>query len=301
MIHYPRSRSLLIALVVGFLLGSGIPGVDAPIALAPDHADMFSGLSAKPALAGPNTALPPFTFRIPASMDRSAPATVLLLLHGMNASGSEMMNSFADEADRNGWILLAPQMKYRDWTNPDQVRLDESELLPALRALLDSAPESIGMRLKPKAVVFGFSRGAQLAQRFALAYPDSVKGVVTASAGTYTLPVPTYKSDQGEQPLLFPYGVADLARYSGHPFELSTLKDIPFYVTVGAQDSRSADVPRQWDRYLGTTRVERAQSFVQAMNQLGLRAELNIVPQADHEVTSVMQHLGCEFLRQIVS
>jgi pimeloyl-ACP methyl ester carboxylesterase len=179
-----RFRPLLIATLVGFLLGSGIPGADAPIALAPDQAGVFSALTTRSALAGPSAALPPFTFRLPSAMDRSTPATVLLLLHGMNASGSEMMSSFADEADRNGWILLAPQLRYRDWTDPEQVKRDESELLPALRALLDSAPESIGMRLKPKAVVFGFSRGAQLAERFALAYPDSVKAVVTASAGT---------------------------------------------------------------------------------------------------------------------
>jgi hypothetical protein len=37
------------------------------------------------------------------------------------------------------------------------------------------------------------------------------------------------------------------------------------------------------------------------MNQLGLRAELNVIPFADHEVTSLMQHLGCEFLREVSS
>ena len=45
-----------------------------------------------------------------------------------------------------------------------------------------------GLTLKPRVDVYGFSRGAQLAHRFAIFFPERVDHVVVFSAGTYTLP-----------------------------------------------------------------------------------------------------------------
>jgi pimeloyl-ACP methyl ester carboxylesterase len=209
-----------------------------------------------------------------------------------------MIAPFVNEAERLGWIVVAPTFNYRNWTDPEQVRLDEAELIPAIRGIIESLPAQVGAPVESRALLFGFSRGAQLGHRFAFFYPESVRGVVTVGAGTYTLPRSQVPTTAGNQTLTFPYGISDLARYTGRPFDAGALQRIPFLIAVGATDNRRADVPRQWDAIEGTTRVERAQTFARTLSDLGIRAELRVVEQMDHEVSAIIRQLGCDFLHR---
>jgi predicted esterase len=220
----------------------------------------------------------------------------MVALHGFGSNGHEMIAPFVPEAERLGWIVVAPSFNYRNWADPEQVRLDESELIPAIRGIIESLPAHVQAPVQSRALMFGFSRGAQLAHRFTFFYPESVRGVVTVGAGTYTLPRSQVQTTAGSQTLSFPYGVSDLASYTGRPFDPSALQRIPFLIAVGDTDNRRADVPRQWDAIEGTTRVERAQTFARTLADLGVRAELRVIPRMDHEVNAIMRQLGCEFL-----
>lgn len=285
-------------LVAALLVLIAEPLANAHFASAPGFGESLASMT-RPSTADAAATLPPYSMHIASTVDRSRAAPVLVVLHGMGSSGQEMIAPFVAEAERYGWVIIAPTFTYRDWTDPDQVRLDELELIPTIRSLIDSLPSRVTVAVESKAIVFGFSRGAQLAHRFAFFYPESVRGVVTAGAGTYTLPRAEARPEQGGQALAFPYGVGDLARYTGRPFNVGALRSVPFMVTVGAQDNRRGDVPRQWDRLLGTTRIERAQAFVESLTEIGVRAELRVVPQTDHEVSSIMRQLGCEFLQSV--
>lgn len=270
------------------VLAAGSPAVASSVVPAASGA---SDVAAAPALA----------IHVPASLDRSQPAQVLLVLHGMNGSGQEMVGPFSEYAERFGWVVVAPTLQYRDWRDPEQVRIDDREKLAALHSLLSDLPGQLAMPVRSRAIVFGFSRGGQLAQRLALFYPDLVRGVAMAGAGTYTLPVASLGPEQGSAALPFPYGIADLAGYTGRPFDPAALRQVSFLVAVGAQDNRVSDVPRQWDALIGATRVERAQAFVHSLQGLDVRADLRIVPNVDHEVTSGMRLQACEFLRGLSS
>ena len=63
-----------------------------------------------------------------------------------------------------------------------------------------------------------------------------------------------------------------------------------------ALDTNAADLPRQWDSYEGTTRVQRAQAFEDAMQQLGASSVLRVFGDAKHEVISEMRLAACKFL-----
>jgi hypothetical protein len=71
---------------------------------------------------------------------------------------------------------------------------------------------------------------------------------------------------------------------------------VQFWVGVGGLDTNAADVPRQWDTYEGTTRVQRAQAFEAAMQQLGASSILRVFGNARHEVTPEMRLAACKFL-----
>jgi pimeloyl-ACP methyl ester carboxylesterase len=146
-------------------------------------------------------------------------------------------------------------------------------------------------------LILGHSRGAQLAHHFAEFRPERVLAVAAISAGTYTLP----ENAGPDGALDFPFGLDDMQQYTGHPFDPSRFDDVALWVGVGAQDTNPADLPRQWDRIEGTTRVQRAEAFEAAARQLGAKAVLRVFGNAHHELTSEMRSAACEFLQGAVT
>jgi pimeloyl-ACP methyl ester carboxylesterase len=196
-------------------------------------------------------------------------------------------------------VLLAPTFGYGDWRDPEQVRQDDAYFLPQLKTLLDSLPARTGLQMRPRALLYGFSRGAQHAHRFASFYPQSVLGVASFSCGTFTLPYARGMPDGQSLSLAFPYGLADLPRYTGRPFDLESFRQVSFLIGVGARDNQSGDVPRQWDPYLGTNRVDRAWSYAQALAGLGVRAEVVMFPDGIHYETDAMRSRALDFLASL--
>lgn len=238
--------------------------------------------------------------RIPSAVDPDRPVPVLLALHGAGGSGSRTAERMADCAERNGWVLVAPSLAYRDYMDPEQVRLDDQEDLPRLRELLAGVRQRLsGMHLAPDTFVYGFSRGGQLAHRFALFYPDEVAGVAVVAAGSYTVPVAAAEGWDGRRPLAFPYGVSDLERYSGHRFDPRALAGKPFWIGVGAGDTVADQVPRGWDPYLGRTRLERATRFSEVLQSMGAAVSLNVFPGTGHDETAIMRTRACAFLTDV--
>jgi pimeloyl-ACP methyl ester carboxylesterase len=146
--------------------------------------------------------------------------------------------------------------------------------------------------------VLGFSRGAQLAHRFAETYPDRTLAAVVMSAGSYT--VPSLVDGQGT-PLPFPFGMADLSERSGHPVDTGALAAVPFWVAVGGDDTNPGDVPRQWDALFGKTRVERARSFVRLLKAGGATASLNVFAHTGHEASADMFAGAVKFLHETIA
>jgi pimeloyl-ACP methyl ester carboxylesterase len=234
---------------------------------------------------------------MPPDATQSAPLQVVLALHGMGAKGEAFAECLVTEADRNGWLLVAPTLPYGDYMNPTVLAGDDVRLSEMLAAMLDALPQRLGLKLQPKVLVYGFSRGAQLGHRFAMFYPERVEAAAVFSAGTYTLPVEKNMTESGSQPLLFPYGLADVATLLDRPLNLAQFKTIRFLVAVGEKDNRAADVPRQFDS-LGKTRVERAKTFDRALKSLGVQSQLVIATNAGHEVNAEMFNSGVKFLKE---
>jgi pimeloyl-ACP methyl ester carboxylesterase len=236
---------------------------------------------------------------VPASVrDGSKPAQVMLALHGMGGEGKGFCQGFLNAAEQNGWVIVAPTFSYRNWKDPAIVAADDVALTASLVDLLDTLPERIGRPVEPKAIVLGFSRGAQLAHRFAEIYPDRTRAAVVISAGSYTLPT---ASDAQGQALPFPFGTADLGRRAGRAIAPKALGAVPFWVAVGGNDANPDDVPRQWDATEGTTRLQRAGSFVRSLTDAGVTANLTVFPNTGHEVSPAMVRGAVEFLRQLAA
>lgn len=55
-------------------------------------------------------------------------------------------------------------------------------------------------------------------------------------------------------------------------------------------------MPRSWDKYIGDCRVDRANSFVASLRQLGVPVELRQFPNTQHEETAEMRAAALQFL-----
>ena len=226
---------------------------------------------------------------IASTVDPEHPVPVLVALHGMGGTGGRIAERLTGCAEQNGWVMIAPSFAYRDYMDADQVRLDEREDLPRVLGLIDDVEARLqqqGLQVTDDLFVYGFSRGGQLAHRFAFFYPDRVAGVASLSAGSYTLPRPE---------LAFPFGVGDLQDYAGHAFDPQELWGKPFWVGVGAADTHIEQVPRRFDPFIGRTRLERASRFSDALQQLGADVQLNVFSDAGHEETALMRQRACAF------
>lgn len=235
---------------------------------------------------------------VPPHLNTQQPVRVLLVLHGMGGQGASFAQSLLNEADQNNWLVVAPTFSYHDYMDLKQLVEDDLSLTNKLSDTLDVLPKKLNLKLRSRALVYGFSRGAQLGHRFAMMYPERVSSVVALSAGTYTLPFETRNSDQGPQRLPFPFGVGDLDKLAGRPFNGSSFRQVSFWIGVGDKDNCSTDVPRAFDPYVGENRIERARHFEQALRAQGVPVRLVIFPNAGHEITAEMRKGAVQFLRE---
>ncbi len=224
----------------------------------------------------------PYLLYVPSTLPVDRPATVLIAIHGMGADPESFASGLVSAAEQNGWVMLVPHIPYGDWTQTDQLRGEEKKEMAWLNSLLEALPNESGLSLADKAVLYGFSRGGQLAHRFALAYPQRVMAAAIMSPGTYTLPISSSFAYDNQAPLEFPVGVSDSASVCGRSFDAEAVRHIPFWIGVGAKDNVPGDVPRQWDKYLGNTRVDRARSFAATLSSIGASVNLTLFPGLGH-------------------
>lgn len=226
--------------------------------------------------------------------DRARPLQVVVALHGMGGEGRGFCQVFLSAAERNGWVLVAPTFKYRNWKDPATVAEDDVALTRELARFVADLPARLGAPVEGKVILLGFSRGAQLAHRFALAYPERTRAVAAMSAGTYTVP---FKRMLGADQR-FPFGIADLASRLGRNIDEEKISAVNFWVAVGGDDSYADDIPRQWDPLLGKTRVQRAQAFANAMANLGAPTQLTVYTNVGHAMSAEMIKGAMSFIER---
>ena len=281
----PGRPFVLLALLVGLLALLVAPG--AALAKVPRPRMVEPLVSAE--------VVPQHSLYLPSKAAARQPLQVIVALHGMGWDGSSFAAPLVAQAERNGWMLVAPTFRYGDWRDPEQVRRDDAAFLPQLKTLIDTLPGRTGLQTRSRVLLYGFSRGGQLAHRFAIFYPRSVLGVASFSCGTFTLPYTNAMPQAQNLPVSFPYGASDVDRYTGQAFDLDGLRQVSFMVGVGANDNAAGDLPPQWD-HLGTNRLERAQSYHRALAGLGIPAQMAVFPNVGHSENDEMRAQALGFL-----
>ena len=220
--------------------------------------------------------------------DGGAGAPLLVVVHGVSRNAEAQANAFAELCERFGVVMAVPVFgrEARDYQ-----RLGRSGRGPRADAALDAVVEEVAMRTGCRSSSFhllGFSGGAQFAHRYALAHPHRVIRLVAVGSGWYTFPNPRAR---------FPHGIRRSPQLPGVRFDPEEFLRIPITVMVGERDtetSRLRNTPRV-NRQQGTTRVERAGRWVEAMREaagkrgLDPQVTLETIPDGQHSFESLMK------------
>ena len=196
---------------------------------------------------------------VPSSAGADLP--LLVSIHGISRNSDEHAKLLSAYCEMFAVALLVPH--FSEEQHPDYQRMGRRgrgrRADVALNLAVAEAASLAGTSAE-SFFLFGFSGGAQFAHRYAMAYPHRVNFAVFAAAGWYTMP---------DQTTRFPYGTRHHRDLPGVRFDAEEYLKVPMSVFVGTKDEGSAGLrhSERLDRDQGTTRVERARSWVAAMRK----------------------------------
>lgn len=161
-----------------------------------------------------------------------------------------------------------------------------------------------GFAVERKVLLRGFSASGSFVDRFAKLHPDEVLAVVCGSPGGWPM-APVAKD--GDDPLPYPVGVADLGDLGITPPRPADLRKVRFLYQLGDRDANDA-VPYRDSfsksdedlvlRRFGATPVARWKEAERLHRAAGLDARFVLVADVGHEVTREMDDEAERFLRE---
>jgi len=159
-----------------------------------------------------------YNLHIPPNLDRSQAAPLLVELHGGggNASGMEKLTGFFDLADRDGFVVAAPNALNKAWSDGRETTDTQSggDDVAFMRALLDQVATQVA--IDPARIYFtGMSNGAIMSGRLACELSDRIAAFAQV-AGTASVSVAGSCDPGRAVPILEIHGTADpLVPYDG--------------------------------------------------------------------------------------
>jgi polyhydroxybutyrate depolymerase len=120
---------------------------------------------------------------VPASLDRSRPAPLVLVLHGHGGTGEQVARSsgFDAEADRGRFIVAYPDGVDRGWHDADLDRLPDVDDVAFVRDLIADVASRFDVD-PTRVYVAGMSNGGFMAERVACDLPDVVAAIGAVAA-----------------------------------------------------------------------------------------------------------------------
>ena len=222
---------------------------------------------------------------VPPGFVAGAGCRLLVTMHGHDREAMGRIEHFAEFADQQNFIVLAPHF-------PPSIRFqllgvgsDRADL--RLLDLVDEVAEEFALD-GSQFDLFGYSGGAQFSHRFLYVWPNRLRSVVVGAPGTVTLP------DERER---WPVGVRNLAKVAGARFDLDAVRQPRIMLLVGTEDLILEGFNQHpWAMRTGATRLGRARTLHAAWLRAGIEHEYAEIEGSAHGVDPMIVERVSRFL-----
>ncbi len=237
---------------------------------------------------------PRYQLYVPPDALARQPLTLVLVVTEPGLEADLIARDLTEAAEDFGWILVAPHVEFStDLSAVEAARRDFPGQYRGIADIVASVPETTGLRVNPDISIIGVGRAAALAQRYALVQAAEVRAVALLSGSRYTVP----PMAQVIAPPAFPVGTAGMERLTERPIDEAEVRRTRYWIGVGAEDVAPLAASPEWDRHLGTNRLERAVRLTTILREGGANVEFALFPGAGSEIAAQARASAIRFLR----
>lgn len=223
---------------------------------------------------------------------------LVVLVHGTNRTAQEYRDAFADFAEAQQAIVLAPlfpagigepgELSGYKFIASHGVRYDR-----VLLAMIEEVAESYRIDAD-RFLLHGFSGGGHFAHRFFYLHPRRLLGVSIGAPGMVTL------LDQERD---WWVGVRDIEVRFGQPLDLPAMRDVPVQMVIGGDDTETWEITvepggRNWmpgANDAGRTRLDRLVSLRRSFEAARIQVRHDIVPGVGHNGYAILDPVKAFF------
>lgn len=228
----------------------------------------------------------------------SRPYPLVVVVHGTLRLAETYRDRFADLAEREDAIVLAPLFPGgigvpHDLENYKRLRAHGVSFDEVLLGIVDEVGERY--RVDPEQfLLFGFSGGAHFAHRFFYVHPQRLAAVSIAAPGVVTL------LDERRDWWI---GIRDLERHFGHAADLDAMRRVAVQMIVGAEDVETWEITVEpgdpmWMEGIndsGVTRIDRLAALRDSFERAGIGVAHEVVPGVAHSGPELMERAKAFF------
>jgi dienelactone hydrolase len=234
--------------------------------------------------------------------DAAEPYPVVVAMHGTLRTFQAYRDGFADFAEANRAVVLAPLFPAGVGRagDPDGYKFIEFEGIrydELLLAILDEVAALYRLDVE-RVLLHGFSGGAHFAHRFLYLHPERLRAVSIGAPGAVTLL-------DFDRPWWI--GVADVEERFGRAVDVDALRRVAVQTVVGELDTETWEItiPQGSWKWMpgandsGVTRIDRIRALADSLEAAGIAVRRDVVPRIGHSGTKALGPVKEFFAEQL--
>lgn len=237
---------------------------------------------------------------VPPDYDEAASKTydLAVIVHGTGRTAAEYRDRFADFAQRNDCIVLAPLfpvgiIEPGDLVNYKRIQFHDIRYDHVLLSMVDETIAKYRIN-GSRFLLYGYSGGGQFCQRFFMLHPERLQAVSIGAPGVVTLLNQDYD---------WWVGVRDVPARFGRTIDIDAMRDVAVQTLVGTEDTATWEItiPRDSKLWMpgaelqGDNRIQRIEALARSFEAHGIKVRRDTVPGVAHEPFKVIEPVRAFF------
>lgn len=241
-----------------------------------------------------------YCLAVPDAYDEAGTETypLVVVVHGTDRTAQEYRDRFADFAEAEQAIILAPLFpagigEPGDLSGYKFIAAHGIRYDLVLLAMVDEVASSYRIAAD-RFLLHGFSGGGHFAHRFFYLQPHRLLAISIGAPGLVTLLDPTRD---------WWVGIRDLETRFGHPLDRPALRKVPVQLVIGGDDTDTWEITlepggRYWlpgANDAGRTRLDRLESLRRSFEASGIAVRHDVVPGVGHQGFAILDPVKAFF------